>query len=258
MEVVTDIRGLLKNDSVLNQIAPTTFKQYNTDQMLKVKTSGGETLITKQGEISSNEYLDPASKQVVTFDHIKQEVTGSRSAGSALDSDVEPFRKAFETQAIEYVKDHYEGGGCTVYGNKDGGGFVVTICVSAALFNPNNFYNGRWRSVWVCSFKPGGGNADLKGNIRINVHYYEDGNVQLNTNTNKVKQITGADANSLATSALKTISAAEADFHNALDGSYKTMGETTFKALRRALPITRKKVEWNKIMQYRLGSDLGK
>jgi hypothetical protein len=93
MEVVTDIRGLLKNDAILNSLAPTVFKQYNTDQMLKVKTPyNTEFLITKQGEVSANEYLDPATKQIVTFDHIRQEITGARSAGNALDSDVEPYR----------------------------------------------------------------------------------------------------------------------------------------------------------------------
>jgi hypothetical protein len=37
-----DIRGLLKNDAVLNQLAPNTFRQYNTDQMIKVKTPKGD------------------------------------------------------------------------------------------------------------------------------------------------------------------------------------------------------------------------
>jgi len=58
------------------------------------------------------------------------------------------------------------------------------------------------------------------------------------------------DAASLATAALKTIAAVEGDFHAALDKSYTTMGQTTFKALRRPLPITRQKITWEKIMQY--------
>jgi len=35
MEVVTDVRGLLTDESILNDSAPATFREYNTDQMLQ-------------------------------------------------------------------------------------------------------------------------------------------------------------------------------------------------------------------------------
>jgi len=34
------------------------------------------------------------------------------------------------------------------------------------------------------------------------------------------------------------------------------MNEQSFKGLRRQLPVTRQKVEWDKVGGYRLGSDL--
>jgi hypothetical protein len=37
--------------------------------------------------------------------------------------------------------------------------------------------------VWTCKFSPSGGNVDISGVLKVNVHYYEDGNVQLNTET---------------------------------------------------------------------------
>jgi len=35
MEVVTDVRALLPNESLINESAPRTFREYNTDQWFK-------------------------------------------------------------------------------------------------------------------------------------------------------------------------------------------------------------------------------
>jgi F-actin capping protein alpha subunit len=37
LEVVTDVRALLADDSLINDTAPATFREYNTDQMLQVQ-----------------------------------------------------------------------------------------------------------------------------------------------------------------------------------------------------------------------------
>jgi len=36
MEVVTDVRALLPDEKLINDTAPATFREYNTDQMLQV------------------------------------------------------------------------------------------------------------------------------------------------------------------------------------------------------------------------------
>jgi len=260
MEVVTDIRGLLSDESIINDTAPSTFREYNTDQMLQVPSPGGnhKLLISKFGEVTPGEYLDPRGNQVVQFDHIRQEVTGSRPISGELDSSVEPFRSAFDESVQRYVSEHYQNGTSTVYGKKEGGKTAITVCISSAKFNPNNFWNGRWRSVWTCKFSSPS-SIEVVGRLRVNVHYYEDGNVQLNTDTPRTLSVSGGnDARSAADAVAKAIEKAEADFHSKLELSYNTMGDTTFKALRRVLPITRQKIDWTKIQSFKVGNEAAK
>jgi len=253
-EVVTDVRNLLNDDALLNEIATETFKEYNTQQMLIVDSGDHKILITKYGEVGLNEYVDPKGGKVVTFDHFKQEVSASRPISGELDSDADPWRSAMEVKLSEYVKNHYDRGAGAVYAST-AKSTTITICISSAIFNGTNFYNGRWRSVWTV--KVAGGKAELEGNIRLQVHYYEDGNVQLNTNYLKKKDgIVAKDPSTLADNVTKLIADFESDFQNNLDISYDKMNNTTFKALRRALPVFATKIKWEKISQYTIGGDL--
>lgn len=254
MEVVTDVRGLLADDSIINDTAPATFRQYNTDQMLQVKNGNSDTLVSKYGEVNANEYQDPRGGSVFSFDHIRQQVTGSRAIGAELDGQVEPFRSAVDAAVDKYTKEFYMNGSSAVYGSKQGGDFNVTICISSAKYNPNNFWNGRWRSVWVCTFKPNG-QVSLQGTIKVCVHYYEDGNVQLNTEVNKTVSAPGGNAQVTAENIIKAIRKEEAAYQQSVENSYATMGDTTFKALRRVLPITRMKIDWNKIRNMKMGGN---
>lgn len=39
--------------------------------------------------------------------------------------------------------------------------------------------NGLWRSIWIITLKPNRSEAEIFGKIKAQVHYYENGNVQL-------------------------------------------------------------------------------
>ena len=84
------------------------------------------------------------------------------------------------------------------------------------------------------------------------MHYYEDGNVALTT----AKPVSLSSAGSSASEIIRKIAAAEKAYQEELNKAFVAMNEQSFKALRRQLPVTRQKVEWEKVGGYRLGSDL--
>jgi capping protein (actin filament) muscle Z-line, alpha len=85
----------------------------------------------------------------------------------------------------------------------------------------------------------------------VDVHYYEDGNVRLLTT--KEVNLSGVGEKDV----VRQIAAAEKKYQEYLNRAFGQLSEGAFKGLRRQLPITRQKIEWEKISGYRLGQDIG-
>jgi len=100
----------------------------------------------------------------------------------------------------------------------------------------------------------------VAGKIHVNVHYYEQGNVQLSTHHTVSFELSPAVASASAPVAsskiLALIEDEEGKYQISLGETYQDMKERTFKGLRRALPLTRQKLDWDKVMGYQLGAEL--
>ena len=84
----------------------------------------------------------------------------------------------------------------------------------------------------------------------MDVHYYEDGNVRL-TAARSVE--IGFTPSASGSDVMKGLAAAEQKLHESLNQEFSSLSEGVFKGLRRQLPVTRQKVEWDKIGSYRVG-----
>ena len=108
------------------------------------------------------------------------------------------------------------------------------------------YRNGRWRSFYI--LEPS--TSSVKGSIKVDVHYYEDGNVRLLTTKAVSLNLSSATANEI----VKQIALTEKKYQDELNRAFSNLSEGAFKGLRRQLPITRQKIEWEKISSYRVSS----
>eukprot|EP01006_Ploeotia_vitrea_P043846 TRINITY_DN66784_c5_g1_i5.p1 TRINITY_DN66784_c5_g1~~TRINITY_DN66784_c5_g1_i5.p1 ORF type:complete len:290 (-),score=162.28 TRINITY_DN66784_c5_g1_i5:123-992(-) len=244
-ELVAEVQTLVNDPSVLtdDKVAD-MMHDYNVANMVFAKAPNGRQVIVSQhGEVDKQSYLDPSSGQVFTFDHVKGEFTGESDVKEDLSADVAAYRAALEKQIAEYLSLNYVEGkvASAVYGANDG---TLTVCVSAKNTKLSSFWTGTWKSVFQVNVSSQG-QATLTGTIKVNVHYYEDGNVQLNTDITREVAVKVGDAAATAKAVEKAIAEIESSFQEHLGEIYIQMHSTTFKSMRRFLPVSGVKMNWN-------------
>ncbi|KAJ9476755.1 F-actin-capping protein subunit alpha [Pseudozyma hubeiensis] len=127
-------------------------------------------------------------------------------------------------------------------------------------YNLSNFWSGRWRASYTLD--PHSTPPTLTSSISVQVHYFENGNVQLNASKPRTFELSSTSSSSggksLADEVVRVIGAHEDAWQKALEQSYDELAERAFKALRRQLPLTRQKVDWDKVLNYKLGDELAR
>ena len=107
-----------------------------------------------------------------------------------------------------------------------------------------NFWTGEWISVW--EVKKESNNFILSGNVRLSTYYYEEGNVQFKLNKNYDSKVSvGENNDSSAAEIIKSIGLLENNVQLELDKIYDSLSDEYLKPLRRRMPITGQKMNWN-------------
>ncbi|KAG6646641.1 hypothetical protein CIPAW_07G021500 [Carya illinoinensis] len=266
--VSKDVKAILNDEELYNEAASEAFPLYNKSQMICLEMPGriGDVLVTSFGELKENEFLDLRTAQVAIVDHIKQVCTGLRPA---LDDElpspyVEEFRCSLDAEILKYVGEAYPKGVCSVYCTKGkdvegpGSDFDLVVVISAARLSPQNFCNGSWRSVWNIEFKDVEQILELRGKLQVGAHYFEEGNVQLDAKHECKDTTVFQSPDDCAITIASIIRHHETEYLASLEASYSNLPDTTFKDLRRKLPVTRTLFPWHNTLQFNLTRDLTK
>ncbi|KAL4921494.1 F-actin-capping protein subunit alpha [Aspergillus aurantiobrunneus] len=246
-DVVSDIKTLTsEGEDIIPSLAP-AFERYNESQLVTVKLPGAsqEVIVSEFSKLDGNRYFDVESQTSFEVDHIAQEASAAQSY--VLESQNADLIKSLLKALGAHAREHYPSSSYGVYPIENDS--AIAILLVANRYSPNNFWNGRFRSIYQV---PVGHSTTVTGKIHVDVHYYEDGNVSLNT----TKPVDVSVPNATAEGIISRIATAERSYQEELNKAFGQMAEGAFKSLRRQLPITRQKVEWEKVSGYRLGQDI--
>lgn len=246
-DVVADIKLLTQGSGdVVSQLGP-AFQKYNEEQLITVKLPGSSqsVLVSSHNSLGDGRYYDVDSSSSFVFDHATQKASAVQSY--VVEGQQADLVKSTIKSLGTYVTEHFPNAAYGAYPIE--GDSKIAVLIVANKYSPNNFWNGRWRSVYT--FDPSSGS--LEGEVKVDVHYYEDGNVRLLTN----KAVSASIPSGSGAGIAKEISATEKKYQEELNKGFVGLSEGAFKGLRRQLPVTRQKIEWDKVTSYRLGQDIG-
>lgn len=241
-EVIKDLKNLVGSDILSTSALQDIMRDYNLDQMTISPNNGRNAMVSPYGMAGDDEFLDPHSGIVYKFNHLEQKWGAATEQKQVLDATVEKFRNAIHTEMETYMGNCYKEGkyGFAVYGTDEG---QITICISAANIHLGNFWTGGFKSVYTLNVS-NGASSEMKGNLKINVHYFENGNVQLHTDDATTHTISIGDPTATAKEITKSIEDSETNYQNNLEEMYVNMHAVTFKSMRRFLPVHGEYMQW--------------
>lgn len=257
-EVLNDVKEIVKDDELIDGQIKKVLPRYLKTQFTPVKLdkdSEHSVILSNFNDIGEGRYVDPRTKRSFQYNHSQGLISDIQPWQP--EPSAEPWRSALDLEWVNYSSEHYHEGAGSVFSSVKDDVITLNACLEGHQFQPKKFWNGRWRSVWTISFNPSKEKqSELKGLIRLHVHYYEDGNVQLVSSRHCDQMINITKPEQLAKDIKDVVRKFENEYQRAISENYQTMSDTTFKALRRPLPVIRSKIEWSKLKGYKIGSEL--
>lgn len=242
-EVLTDVKKIVADD-VLTESHVYQYARLSNLRNAKVvvSTSGKKSVVHPAAEIEQDQYLDPREDIVFQLNHLTLETSSTETPAPSHDEETTSLRRALQSKATSYTSTSHvtESSGAGVF-VKDGN-FVIVL--TGEKTNLKNFWSGKWQSTWTV--KVDGSTAELSGDVKLHVHYFEDGNLQMQSNKSfPATSFSFSSPEKLSEEVFSRIQTFENSLQTGLEDMYTNMNNETFKSLRRIMPITKTKMDWN-------------
>ncbi|KAE9554777.1 hypothetical protein FO519_002038 [Halicephalobus sp. NKZ332] len=258
--IFDDLRGLNSDEDILNEQANTTLVEFNHKNFELVQHPDmNKTIVSKFNLVTPAsrcaEYIEPNSNKRFTYDHLSRAVVNISENTEKQDPQNVAWRAALQKELDVYINNHYLKHGVGTVFIFEG---KMVLCIGSHKYQKRNCYNGRWASYWaIPAFSTERVTHSVVGHIDLLTHYFEDGNVQLNLEKDITLNVAyPTDIEGAAKMVLKSITEAETAYAVSAQEKLTHFSDQTFKSLRRPLPITRTKMDWQKVHSYRLSKKM--
>jgi capping protein alpha len=254
-----DVKKLLPAGCMPDQMEKEIAKKYNFKNNRVVKAPSGKLVaLHEAGGVDDTHCMDSSNGAVFKIDHLTMEISeaGGDAPSSNQDSGLELKRAAVGAEISSYVEKKFSGDAAagSVYA-KDG---VISIAITGERSNLRNMYSGKWSSSWKIE-SIDGSKATISGEIKIHNHYFEEGNIQLQTNKPvAAKEVSFSSEKELGEKVVEVINNAEQETQVSLHDMIDNAHVATLKELRKASTVHKVKMQWNQNSVKMVGQLTGK
>jgi capping protein alpha len=234
---IQNLKSLIGEETMESETINKELEQYAENHLTHVQYNdeGKKIVISNLNKDNNGFYIDQG-QQI----KIKLNITGGEIQEKEKYEETNKLRNEIDYKVKEYINKYYskQVTESNIYFDSSD---KIIILISAHNINMKNFWSGEWLSSWEYDIKT----KKLKGNIKANTYYYEEGNIQFNLNTNFDESVSGSSNSDISNNIYKIIEKSENNIQVELESVYDNFSNDYIKPLRRKLPVTGTKMNWN-------------
>lgn len=243
-DVVSGLIELLKHDESLVNLVTSYLEQFNKEHFLVhyMPSTPLPVLITKYNEIRNNWFCFPSKNILVKYNHRSKVVVGCTILDP--DKEVERWRGVMEDYCTNYIRKVCQNGACNVFGSRQNGVVVLTVCIAHHVQQKELFYNGCWRSAWTVTIDANS-TVQVDGAITIEAHYFENGSAYLINHHKADTEFHAETEFKAAAEFVRFLDAEEEACQQNIMGTFDDISLVFLKELRRHSSIRNVRVDWD-------------